>query len=131
MNMPIALAVLVLQGAVPMATPAPQWELFYSDSDGNYEVDPARLSREGDAVDAWVRLTYAAPSELGMHTFVLHNRVDCRRRRAVTYSMEGFIEDGTSMGQVNYAEHERPNERVSRRGGDGAMLRRLCGGAAE
>ena len=65
-----------------------------------------------------------------MKTFVLHNRVDCRRRRAVTYSMEGFLEDGTSLGRIDYPENQRPDERASRSGGDGAM-RRICGGGAE
>jgi hypothetical protein len=128
MGFPIVAALLLLQAAPP---PAAQWEAFHSDAEGVFEVDASRLTREGDQVEAWVRQVYPRPAPpFGMKTFVLHNRVDCRRRRAVTYSMEGFLEDGSSMGRIDYAENERPNERVSRQGGDGAMLRRLCDGTA-
>ena len=139
MHLWIAIAALAAQEpataatAATAATPAPtapaeRWESFYSDDDGSFEVDAGRLNRDGDQVEAWVRQVYAAPTQIGMKTFVLHNRVDCRRRRAVTFSMEGFMEDGTSLGLIDYAEHERPDERVSRQGSDGAMLRRLCEG---
>ena len=131
MHLLIAIAALAAQvPAAPetAAAPAERWEPFHTDEDGSFEVDAGRLSREGDLVEAWVRQVYATPTQLGMKTFVLHNRVDCRRRRAVTYSMEGFMEDGTSLGLIDYAEHERPDERVSRQGSDGAMLRRLCEG---
>ena len=129
---------LSLQGQAP-PPPAPsapatseRWEAFHSDAEGRFEVDASRLTRDGDQVEAWVRQIYPRPTPpFGMKTFVLHNRVDCRRRRAITFSMEGFTEDGTSLGLIDYPENERPNERVSRQGGDGAMLRRLCDGAAE
>ncbi|HST37809.1 MAG TPA: surface-adhesin E family protein [Allosphingosinicella sp.] len=125
----IALAALAIQASPP---PAPQWEAFHSDAEGTFEVDTGRLTREGDQVEAWVRQIYPRPAPpFGMKAFILHSRVDCRRRRATTYSMEGFTEDGTSLGLIDYPENERPNERVSRQGGDGAMLRRLCGGASE
>ena len=123
------LAVAALVAQAPAAAPDESWEAFHRDADGSFEVDTGRLSREGDQVEAWVRQVYARPTEIGMKTFMLHNRVDCRRRRAVTFSMEGFLEDGTSMGRLDYAEEERPDERLSRGGGDGAMLRRLCAGA--
>ena len=122
----LAVAALAAQSTAS----AEHWEAFHQDSSGSFEVDTSRLSRDGDQVEAWVRQISARPTELGMKTFVLHNRVDCRRRRAVTFSMEGFLEDGTSMGRIDYAENERPNERVSREGHDGAMLRRLCEGTA-
>ena len=124
MHLLLAIAALAAQA------PAEHWEVFHSDAGSSLEVDTSRLSREGDQVEAWVRQVYATPTQLGIKTFVLHNQVDCRRRRAVTFSMEGFFEDGTSMGRLDYAEDERPNERVSRQGGDGAMLRRLCEGTA-
>jgi hypothetical protein len=134
MHLWIAIAALAAQepaaAAAAAAAPAERWESFYSDDDGSFEVDAGRLSREGDQVEAWVRQVYATPTQLGMKTFVLHNRVDCRRRRAVTFSMEGFFEDGTSIGLIEYGEHERPDERLSRQGSDGAMLRRLCEGTA-
>jgi len=122
------LAIAALAAAQDAAVPAERWEEFHRDAEGSFQVDTSRLSREGDEVEAWVRQVYVRPAGLGMKTFVLHNRVDCRRRRAVTYSMEGFLEDGTSMGLLDYPEGERPNERLSRDGGDGAMLRRLCDG---
>ena len=130
MHLWIAIAALAAQEPAAPATTATaqRWESFYSDSDGSFEVDASRLSRVGDQVEAWVRQVYATPTQIGMKTFVLHNRVDCRRRRAVTFSMEGFMEDGTSIGLIDYAEHERPDERLSRQGSDGAMLRRLCEG---
>ena len=130
MHLWIAIAALAAQEPAAPATTATaqRWESFYSDSDGSFEVDASRLSRAGDQVEAWVRQVYATPTQIGMKTFVLHNRVDCRRRRAVTFSMEGFMEDGTSIGLIDYAEHERPDERLSRQGSDGAMLRRLCEG---
>lgn len=136
MNLWIPIAALIAQApavpAAPVPAPTEQWEAFHDDSEGRFEVDAGRIVREGDQVDAWVRQVYPRPSPpFGMKTFVLHNRVDCRRRRAVTFSMEGFLEDGTSMGRLDYAENERPNERVSRQGGDGAMLRRLCGEGRE
>ena len=127
MHLWIAVAALAAQ-ATDGPAPTGQWEEFHRDAEGRFEVDTSRLRREGDQVEAWVRQIYARPVGLGMKTFVLHNRVDCRRRRAVTYSMEGFLEDGTSMGLLDYPEGERPNERLSRGGGDGAMLRRLCEG---
>lgn len=128
------MSVLILSAALAVQAPAaapPQWEAFHSGAQGQFEVDVSRLTRAGDEVDAWVRQVYATPTPLGMKTFVLHNRVDCRRRRAVTFSMEGFTEDGASLGLIDYPENERPNERISRDGEDGAMLRRLCGEAGE
>ena len=130
MSMLIGLAALALQAA-SAPTAAERWEPFHSDAEGRFEVDAGRLTRDGDQVDAWVRQVYATPTPIGMKTFVLHNRVDCRRRRAITFSMEGFMEDGTSLGLIDYPENERPNERVSRQGSDGAMLRRVCGDAGE
>lgn len=121
-------AALLLLVQAPAAS---QWEPFHSDANGSFEVDTTRLARDGDQVDAWVRQVYAAPQQpFGMKTFVLHNRVDCRRRRAITFSMEGFLENGNSMGRMDYAENQRPNERLTRQGSDGAMLRRLCEGTA-
>lgn len=131
--MSLAFAAALLLQAAPTAPtapaePAPQWEAFHRDGGNSFEIDPGRLSRGGDQVEAWVRQVYAeATPPFGMKSFVLHNRVDCRRRRAVTYSMEGFLEDGTSLGRMVYPENQRPDERVSRSGGDGAMLRRVCG----
>lgn len=111
------------------ATSAPprDWEMIYDREGEQIAIDAASLRREGDTVEAWLRGRPRPQADNPLRSLVIHALYDCRASTEITLSLEGFDENGTSLGVVQVPQNERTPQHMGEDAQERAIIGRVCG----